>query len=142
MTGFVAKGSKSMARILVVDDDAAVRSAISSWVTSDGHEVVECATLADAYAMLPGCPADVIMLDLSLVLGTSENDVVMAFRKIASQTTLLMMSGMTSGDVHAQNIAAPQARRVMFLQKPFRPADLSHAIDSLTRQEPGGKTPG
>lgn len=125
-----------MARILVVDDDAAVRSAISSWVTSDGHDVIDCATLADALGMLRVRPVDVVMLDRSLILDTSEKDVVNAFGKVAPQAALLMMSGMTSSDTRSQDIGSPQSGRMMFLQKPFRPAALSRAINLLTAKDP------
>ncbi len=56
-----------MADILVVDEDAAAREAVAAALRAGGHRVAEAADGVRALAEMGGGPADVVVLDLSLL---------------------------------------------------------------------------
>ncbi len=53
-----------MARILVVDDEAAVRTAIRKFLSRSDHEVVEAADGETALTMYRKDPVDVVIMDI------------------------------------------------------------------------------
>ncbi len=53
-----------MARILVVDDEAAVRAAIRKILSRAGHDVLEAADGKTALTMYQNDPVDVIIMDI------------------------------------------------------------------------------
>src|SRR5881628_1131435 len=62
------------ARVLVVDDDPAVRSAVSRALRVD-YDVEEAADGAEALARQASAPADVIVLDLLMLVVTARDAV-------------------------------------------------------------------
>jgi DNA-binding NtrC family response regulator len=54
------------ATVLVVDDEENARSMLDSFLTSQGYEVLEAATLAEARNFLAQSSADIILLDVKL----------------------------------------------------------------------------
>jgi two-component system response regulator PilR (NtrC family) len=55
-----------MANVLYVDDEAAIRRAVVSWLTRRGHTVHAAATLAAARELLASQPIDGVFIDLWL----------------------------------------------------------------------------
>jgi len=53
-------------RVLVVDDDPAIRLICSTWLSLDGYEVLEAADGQDALQLALTEAPDVVLLDLSL----------------------------------------------------------------------------
>lgn len=53
-----------MARILVVDDEAAVRTAVGKILSRAGHDVLEAADGKTALTMYQNDPGDVIIMDI------------------------------------------------------------------------------
>ena len=62
----VAPLAAVVGRLLVVDDEAAMRSAISNFLRSVGHAVDVAATVGEARAMLGANEYDVVLLDLRM----------------------------------------------------------------------------
>lgn len=54
------------ARVLIVDDDSMVRRALQQWLTRDGFEVLETATMAEAEGVCQFARVDVALVDVRL----------------------------------------------------------------------------
>lgn len=68
-----------MARVLVLDDQSAVRLLLRAVVEPLGHEVVEAGDAAEALAAVPGARIDLVLADLNLP-GTSGLDFIQCLR--------------------------------------------------------------
>ncbi len=55
-----------MPRILVVDDEAAMRESLKDWLSEDGYQVGQAAGGAEAIEMVRKHPWDVLLLDLKM----------------------------------------------------------------------------
>jgi DNA-binding response OmpR family regulator len=55
-----------MSRVLVVDDEPALREILRAYIEREGHQVVEAGTIHDARAILKKEIVDLIFLDLVL----------------------------------------------------------------------------
>ncbi len=55
-----------MPRILVVDDEAAMRESLKDWLSEDGYQVGQAAGGAEAIEMVRSHPWDVLLLDLKM----------------------------------------------------------------------------
>ncbi|HEX4930814.1 MAG TPA: response regulator [Gaiellaceae bacterium] len=59
-------GATSPPRVLVVDDDPAIRLICSTWLSLDGYDVLEAADGQDALELALTAAPDIVLLDLSL----------------------------------------------------------------------------
>ncbi|MGN6124325.1 MAG: response regulator [Sphingomonas oligoaromativorans] len=110
-------------RILVVDDDQAVRASTAEMLTTAGHDVIEAASVDQALAILDEMPdMDAVVTDYLMPLRTGA-DLIREVRKRRPETPVLLVTGYASvaGDVPA-NVAR--------LAKPFRADEL---LAGLTR---------
>ena len=62
----IVGAASSPPRVLVVDDDPAIRLICSTWLSLDGYEVIEAADGQDALQLALTVAPDVVLLDLSL----------------------------------------------------------------------------
>ncbi|QET05795.1 response regulator transcription factor [Cupriavidus pauculus] len=110
--------------VLVVDDDAAVREAVSGLFASIGLRVVQHTT-AEALlaAPLPEQPS-CIVLDISLG-GLSGLELQTRLRKDGIHTPIVFLSGV--GDV-PMTVSAMKAGAINFIAKPFRDQELIDAV--------------
>jgi two-component system nitrogen regulation response regulator NtrX len=103
-----------MPTVLIVDDEANIRSSLAGALEREGHQVESAATLADARAKL-GEAYDFVLLDVRLPDG-SGLDLLAEIATATPETVVIMMSG------HATIDAAVQATRLGafdFLEKPL-----------------------
>ena len=110
--------------VLVVDDDPAVREAVSGLFASIGLRVVQHTT-AEALlaAPMPDQPS-CIVLDISLD-GLSGLDLQTRLREDGIETPIVFLSGV--GDV-PMTVAAMKAGAINFIAKPFRDQELIDAV--------------
>ena len=94
----IARGSVSTARILVVDDDDAVRGVLKVLLERVGYKVAAVSNGPDALALVRAGEADLVLLDIE-------------------------MPGMNGFDVCAQMHADPQMRLIPVLIMTGRPID-------------------
>ena len=59
-------------RILIVDDDRALRHALSSLLTAAGHHIEFAGDGPEALALLHNRPFDIVLLDIGLVSITDQ----------------------------------------------------------------------
>ena len=103
-----------MPSLLIVDDEANIRSSLEGALGREGYQVDGAATLADARAKLREA-FDIVLLDVRLPDG-SGLDVLGEIMSATSDTVVIMMSG------HASIDAAVKATRLGafdFLEKPI-----------------------
>jgi len=102
-----------MARVLIADDEPAIRDVIASTCRLDGHEVHTVATMADALAAYRTERPDLMILDIHMPGGGAEEILVHL-----DQTTdgpicpVIVVSGFSAA-------AVEHARVIEVIQKPF-----------------------
>lgn len=115
-----------MRRVLVIDDQADVRTMISMVLRINQFEVVEAASAAAGLAAFEETAFDLAIVDIFL-LGSNGYDVITAMRERSPGLPVVAISGMTALDFVADT---PGLSNVICLQKPFRPNELMAAIEA------------
>src|SRR5881394_1157167 len=119
-----------MARILCVDDDAAIRGVLSRVVQNAGHQFVQAANATEALQALRGDGVDLMICDFQLP-GIDGIELVRLMRADRDRTPVIMLTGHGSID-HAME--AVRAGATDYLVKPFDPQHLMYRVDqSLER---------
>jgi DNA-binding response OmpR family regulator len=126
-----------MARILLIDDDDAVRASVESTLRRAGHSVKPARNGREALAFFGNDSFDLIVTDL--VMPEMEGiETIREFRKAGNSTPILAMSGggqystTTPYLDAAQKLGADAA-----LHKPFSADQLRATVDRLTASLPG-----
>lgn len=122
-----------MARILVVDDEAAIRELITAIVEDEGHDVRQARDGAEALdAILQEVP-DLVVLDLAMpgMDGWRLLEELHA-RGLRRKTRIVIVSANYDP---ATAPAAQRSRVGHFLAKPFEPESLVQMIDEALLQE-------
>ncbi len=122
-----------MPRILLVDDDPLVRSAVRAWLELEGHEVVTAECGVTGLNALQHARFDLMIVDIFMPHMRGFES-IRVFHQGAPLTPMVAISGY----VFAENrIPAPDFLRMALelgasrcLRKPFTPATLLGAIDS------------
>jgi DNA-binding NtrC family response regulator len=104
-----------MSRILVIDDDDAVRESVERMLRGGGHAVQGAATGEEGFDLARGGAFDVILSDMRMP-GISGMEVLRQLREVKVDSTFLIMTGFGTVDtaVEAMKLGA-----VDFVQKPF-----------------------
>ena len=125
-------------RVLVMDDDAALRASTSLILTHLGHEVEAAADGAQAVAAFArakqlGKPFDVVLLALDVRTGIDALETLTRLRAIDPSVRAIATSGQTPDPV----LAAPQTYGfAAALPKPYGGADLSLLVQRARHIEP------
>ena len=119
--------SGSVARVLVVEDEAVVRALIRRALLESGHEVIEADTARSALEVACSAPTDVVVGDVCL--GRRDGISVMAaIRRAQPRMPLIAISGRTREEIVEGLSAAGLVDSVWCLPKPFRQEDLIEAV--------------
>jgi two-component system response regulator MprA len=116
-------------RILIVEDNEAVRSAIRRALTARGHEIVEATTAAEG-RMAATDAIDAIVLDVNLPDG-SGFDVCRTLRETGLRTPILML---TARDAVADRVEGLDAGADDYLVKPFATVELDARLRAISRR--------
>ncbi len=122
----------SMKRILIVEDDASLRRALSAALTPLASALTACATVAAARAELPGFQPEIVVLDVSLPDGDAF-DVLDAIDALAAMPLVLAVSGQATPD---QSFRLAQRGVRAFLPKPLDLATLERTLGDLRARAP------
>jgi two-component system response regulator MprA len=120
-------------RVLVVDDDPAVRSAVSRALRVD-YEVDEAVDGADALARHTASPADAIVLDL-LMPEVGGLDVCRSLRRRGDGVPVLVV---TARDAVSDRVEGLDAGADDYLVKPFAIEELRARVRALLRRTGAG----
>jgi len=123
-------------RILTVEDDERIRTAVRMALEDEGWEVVEAESGEVAVDVFASSPADVVLIDLMLP-GMDGFELCRSIRK-ASDVPIVMVTA--RADTH-DVVAGLEAGADDYVTKPFQPKELSARIRALLRRarpaEPG-----
>ena len=116
--------------ILVVEDEADVRTVVKRQLESLGHRVLVAEAATEALLLLqgPGAP-DILLTDVVLKSGINGIDLAQAARDLRPGLPVIFMSGYTAVPEAQERIHATGAP---FLSKPFTTPQLERAVDAVT----------
>jgi signal transduction histidine kinase len=131
------ESQSSVARILVVDDDTAVRGAVARSLVRHGHAVVDAATAEEALRHVREREFDVVILEINLRNGDGM-DLLKQIKVLAPRTEALVLSGAHSIENAMRSV---RAGAFDFIEKPFRDARLIHTVDRANEHRRLRQTP-
>jgi len=114
-------------RILIVDDDRALRHVLTELLKDAGHTVGQAADGPAALRRLYAGAFDIVLLDVGLP-GMSGLDVLASARAMASPPIVVMM---TADDTSETLLAAVRRQAFRYLRKPFPPSTIVEVIDDV-----------
>jgi two-component system, OmpR family, response regulator MprA len=121
-------------RVLVVDDDAAVRSALTHALHRDGYDVSTAADGTAALAAMLRLRHDAVVLDV-LMPEPGGIEVCRAIRARGDGTPILML---TARDLVSDRVAGLDAGADDYLAKPFALEELRARLRALLRRSGAG----
>ncbi|SCK12391.1 response regulator transcription factor [Streptomyces sp. WMMB 322] len=130
MSGDAGPAGGERGRVLVVDDDAAIRRSLRRGLRLNGFAVELAEGGREALALMRERPADVVVLDISMP-DVSGIQVCQALRDGGDDVPVLMLSAL---DETADRIAGLQAGGDDYLVKPFALQELVLRLDALLRR--------
>ena len=125
MTGTILATNK----VLVVDDDVAVRALVKKALSADSVQVLDAASGPDALELNNADDPDLIILDIGLP-GTSGLDILVEIRR-TSEVPVVLLTGRSD---EADRIAGLDLGADDYVVKPFYPGELAARVRSLLRR--------
>ncbi len=122
-------------RILTVEDDERIRTAVKLALEDEGWVVVEAATGEAAIEAFRADPTDVVLIDIMLP-GVDGFEVCRAVRRQSDVPIIMVTARADTHDV----VAGLEAGADDYLTKPFVPKELSARIRALLRRVRSGDT--
>ena len=116
-------------RILTVEDDERIRTAVRMALEDEGWEVAESDNGEDALLQFGQQPTDVVLIDIMLP-GIDGFDVCRSIRKVSDVPIVMVTARADTHDV----VAGLEAGADDYLTKPFAPKELSARIRALLRR--------
>jgi CheY-like chemotaxis protein len=121
-----------MARILLVDDDRAIRTTVELLLRRGGHEVVAVADGRDGLAKIQAGTFDLLIVDIFMP-GMDGLETTQAVHRQRPELPIIVMSGLIfrSASTPAPDFLAMATKlgAVKSLRKPFRPHELVSAVE-------------
>ena len=121
-------------KILVVDDEAELRTLLERSFTREGHEVVAVADGAQALDQASADGFDVVLLDVALGPGPSGYDVA---RELRAQRNVVPIIMLTALDSEADAVQGLEAGADDYVTKPFGLAELRSRVRAVLRRTGG-----
>ncbi len=113
-------------RVLVIDDEEPIRSALEDMLGDEGHEVRTAADGRQGLQIIAGWVPDVILLDLSMPVmgGRAFREAQLALPQALRDVPIIALSGARNAEEQARELGA-----VAVLSKPFDLNELEEAVD-------------
>ena len=117
-------------RLLVVDDEAAIRFALSEYFTAQGWTVDSAAEKEEAEALLACTEYAVVIADLRLtgIYGVEGLDIIRWSRHLRSETRVVLLTGNGTAEIESE---ARRRGADAVLYKPVPLPDLEAVVASL-----------
>lgn len=116
-------------RILVIDDDAAVREGVATYLDHAGWEVATAGTGREAFQQFDRFAPGIVLVDVHLP-DLSGLDLLEQFKAVAESTAVIMISGAGTIDIAVE---AMKKGAETFLQKPFSMATLDAVLAHVAK---------
>lgn len=122
--------SEEQGRLLVVDDEAAIRFALVEYFRGNGWNVDAAAEKEEAEALLACTTYAVVIADLRLtgIHGVEGLDIVQWSRHLRPETRVVLLTGNATPEIEAE---ARRRGADAFLQKPLPLPRLEEIVDDL-----------
>lgn len=124
-------------RILVVDDDRALRHALSTLLEEAGHIVLQAGDGPEALTRLAGGPTDLMLLDLGLP-GMGGMEVLARVRALASPPRVVVL---TADDTPETLLEAIRGQVDGYVTKPFAPGGIVEVVSDAMAKPPAAALP-
>ena len=126
-------------RILLLDDDPVIRSALERILAAAGHEVLEAATASYAVRLLTSCRPDVVLLDVMLGEGELDGLDVARFMRDDPQSQkipVIITSGLPPEEIRQRaRTNALDGLRSLMMPKPIDADELLKTIEEMTQNQ-------
>ncbi len=117
-----------MAKVLVVDDSASVRSRVAKYVLGLGHEVEEAEDGEKAVAKFDEWSPDLVLLDITMpIMGGME--ALRLIRKHDANATVVMVTAVADQRTVMEALRDGASD---FVPKPLTPEKITRAVASLS----------
>jgi two-component system, OmpR family, KDP operon response regulator KdpE len=117
-------------RVLVVDDEAALRKVIRASLAASGFSVEEAGTGKDALSLVQHRPFDLVLLDVNMP-GMSGIEACRQIRELAPRTGIVMV---TVRDAEEDKVRALEAGADDYVTKPFQFRELVARLRAVLRR--------
>jgi two-component system, OmpR family, KDP operon response regulator KdpE len=117
-------------RLLIVDDEPALRKALRTSLTASGFDVSEARDGDEALSMLPLAPVDVVLLDINMP-GRSGIDICRRIRASSMRTGIIMV---TVRDSEEDKVQALEAGADDFITKPYLLREMIARLHAVLRR--------
>ena len=121
-------------RVLVIDDEDAVRTALCATLSDAGCAVMEARDGAEALEILRAKPADAVLMDIYMPLQDGF-EAIRELRRVAPAVKIIAISGASRGGFDPLK-AAEMLGADRTLRKPFGIDDLLGALTALLPATP------
>ncbi|MEX2658204.1 MAG: response regulator transcription factor [Acidimicrobiales bacterium] len=121
-------------RILTVEDDERIRTAVRMALEDEGWDVEESESGEEALALFGKEPTDVVLIDLMLP-GIDGFELCRSIRRTSDVPILMVTARADTHDV----VAGLEAGADDYVTKPFQPKELSARIRALLRRARSGE---
>ncbi|MCH1512483.1 MAG: response regulator transcription factor [Acidimicrobiales bacterium] len=116
-------------KVLVVEDDERIRTAVRLALENEGWEVVEARSGEESLQIFEGANADIVLIDIMLP-GIDGFEVCRSIRRVSDVPVVMVTARDDTHDV----VAGLEAGADDYLTKPFAPKELSARIRALLRR--------
>jgi len=116
--------------ILIVDDEASIRDALTQWFELDGFKVSSAEDANSALLKLQQGPWDIVMLDIKMP-GIDGLELQRRIKKIDKNIITIIITAFASVDT---SIQALKEGAFDYIVKPVDPDDMSHLIRNAVEQ--------
>ena len=117
--------------VLVVDDDAHIRSSIGKFLIARGHTVIEAANGEKAVEVVKSQAVDIVITDVKMP-GMDGFEVLRRVRSIAPEIEAIVITGVKESE---NAFRALREGAFDFFSKPFKVEDLNVAIQRTVRYQ-------
>ena len=114
-------------RILIVDDDRALRLALSTLLADAGHQIESAGDGPEALTLLHDRPFDIVLLDIGLP-SMSGLDLLARARALATPPLVIMM---TADDTPQSLVEAVKRQAYRYIRKPFPPNTIIEVVNDV-----------
>ncbi len=117
--------------VLVIDDDAHIRSSIGKFLIARGHTVIEAANGEKAVEVVKSQAVDIVITDVKMP-GMDGFEVLRRVRSVAPEIEVIVITGVKESE---NAFRALREGAFDFFSKPFKVEDLNAAIQRTVRYQ-------
>ena len=117
-------------KILIVDDEASIRDALTQWFKLDGFNVSSAEDANAALLKLQQGPWDIVMLDIKMP-GIDGRELQRRIKKIDKNIITIMITAFASVET---SIQALKEGAFDYIVKPVDPDEMTHLIRNAVEQ--------